>query len=124
MQQLRVPLRHGEWGDSSEPHRAMGWHTESSLPAYVPALAQRGRLDPQAAPGGNWFCGVDETAGPLPLVWENHAAGLQPCLQQHPPAGHRDFSCKELFLSVMRSACMKGGSKDLSRLQMNCHTLR
>lgn len=103
------------WGGTQKAHcqlMCLLWHSVGGWTLRLP----QGTI--------GWFCGVDEIAGPLPLVWENHAAGLQPGLQQHPPAGHRDFSCKELFLSVMRSACKKGGSKDLSRLQMNCHTLR
>lgn len=105
MQQLCVPWS----GDTSESHgvahrkhcqlMCLLWH---SVGAQTPSCPRRVRG------------GLHETAGPVPLAWGNLAAHLQPGLQQHPPARHGDFSCKELFLSLKKNACKKGGSKDLS----------
>lgn len=103
-----------EWADPTEPHRDMGWHTESTLPSYAPALAQLGGMDPHLPQEGEWWVlwgGGGSWTSPL-------GVGKLCCLspawpQQHPPAGHEDFSCEEL-LSLMRSTCKKGGSKDLS----------
>lgn len=92
------------WGGTQKAHchlTRLLWHSWGGMDPHLP---QEGEWWVLWGGGGSWtsHLGVGKLCCLSP-AWP----------QQHPPAGHGDFSCEEL-LSLMRSTCKKGGSKDLS----------
>lgn len=99
-----------QWWDSSEPHRNVGWHAESTLPAYVSfdrsgvpwIWPGRWQMATRAALGGQAVGPVGLGSGWTSPLWCDGLCCQCPAWTPAAPSCQKwgDFSHKELFLSV------------------------